>query len=117
MTGPARRLCPGCQQYFTAPGGRTHCTPACKTADWRRQHPNRPAPGQSASPPPDVYICPGCYHRYQHHQPSLTAPPHACPDCAIPTRRIGIGGHCPCCDQPVAAIELLDNQEVTPTDT
>jgi hypothetical protein len=26
-------------------------------------------------------------------------------------------GHCPCCDQPVAAIELLDNQEVTATNT
>ncbi len=117
MTGPARRLCPGCQQYFTAPGGRTHCSAACKTADWRRQHPNRKPPGQTTAPPPDVYICAGCYRRYQLHQPTLAAPAPTCPDCAIPTRRLGIGGHCPCCDQPVAAIELLDNQEVTATNT
>jgi hypothetical protein len=111
MTGtqPDRRLCPGCQHYFTAPGGRTHCTPACKTADWRRQNTDRPAPHQDDDPPTDVYECVRCERRYQLHQ--RTAPYCAC---GSELRRLGIGGHCPCCNQPVAAIELLDNQEVTP---
>jgi hypothetical protein len=115
MTETARRLCPSCQQYFAAPAGRAHCSGACRMADWRRRHPDHQPPNPTPTPPPDVYICTRCQRRYQFHQPALATPAPNCPHCAIPTRRLGVGGHCPCCDQPVAAIELLDNQEVTDT--
>jgi len=34
-----------------------------------------------------------------------------CPDCVRPCRRIGVGGLCPHCDEPVAIPDLLTAAE------
>lgn len=114
MPEPTRRLCPGCQQYFVDPGQRAHCSAACRIADWRRNHPDRRT--QPPLPlPADVYECPDCNRRYLWHSPTLPAAAPNCPHCAVTCHRVGVGGRCPSCNQPVAANELLDNQEVTAT--
>jgi hypothetical protein len=51
-----------------------------------------------------IYECPDCEARYLDER--------RCPDCNMFCRRIGAGGTCPHCDEPVALDELTD-QEVT----
>jgi hypothetical protein len=52
-----------------------------------------------------VYECPECETR--------TLNERRCPDCNLFTRRIGSGGTCPHCEEPVAISDLCPN-EVTP---
>jgi hypothetical protein len=47
-----------------------------------------------------VYECPACSTRYLGEQ--------RCLDCQRFCRRIGPGGPCPHCDEPVALTDLLD---------
>ena len=51
-----------------------------------------------ASPARTVYECPDCAARYLGQQ--------RCADCNTFCRRIGAGGFCPHCDEPVALDEL-----------
>ena len=56
-----------------------------------------------------VYACPDCEARYLAEQ--------WCPDCNRPCRRVGTGGLCPCCEEPVTVDELLgqvQNQTANP---
>ncbi|MGH3514229.1 MAG: DUF2614 family zinc ribbon-containing protein [Pseudonocardiaceae bacterium] len=46
-----------------------------------------------------IYACPDCDTRTLGQQ--------RCPDCNTFTRRLGPGGHCPHCDEPVTVNELL----------
>ena len=55
--------------------------------------------------PLTVYECDGCGARAVGQQ--------RCTDCAGFMRRVGIGGTCPHCDEPVAVNELM-GQEVSP---
>jgi len=48
--------------------------------------------------PSVIYECPECETRYVEER--------RCPDCNLFTRRIGPGGTCPHCDEPVAQIDL-----------
>ena len=50
-----------------------------------------------------VYACPECDTRYHAQQ--------RCPDCGVFCTRVGLGGPCPHCDEPVTIADLLD----TPT--
>jgi transcription initiation factor IIE alpha subunit len=45
-----------------------------------------------------IYECPECETRYVNER--------RCPDCQLFTRRIGPGGSCPHCDEPVAQADL-----------
>ncbi|HZW44895.1 MAG TPA: hypothetical protein VFF32_10955 [Dermatophilaceae bacterium] len=45
-----------------------------------------------------IYECPECETRYLDER--------RCPDCNLFTRRIGPGGSCPHCDEPVAQTDL-----------
>ena len=45
-----------------------------------------------------IYECPECETRYLDER--------RCPDCNLFTRRIGPGGSCPHCDEPVAEADL-----------
>jgi hypothetical protein len=49
--------------------------------------------------PSTVYECPSCQTRYLGNQ--------YCPDCRLFCRRIGAGGLCPSCDEPVALADLF----------
>ncbi len=46
---------------------------------------------------PVVYECPECGERQLERR---------CPDCNLFTRRLGRGGRCPHCDEPVTLDEL-----------
>jgi hypothetical protein len=56
-----------------------------------------------------VYERPDCGERLLGEQ--------RCEHCQIFTRRVGIGGQCPHCDQPVAMTDLLDNATIATTPT
>ena len=47
-----------------------------------------------------IYECPACEARHLGEQ--------RCPDCQIFCRRVGPGGRCPHCDEPVAIVDLID---------
>ncbi|MGH2608690.1 MAG: hypothetical protein ACRDHF_06325 [Tepidiformaceae bacterium] len=46
-----------------------------------------------------IYECPACDIRYLGQQ--------RCADCGVFCRRVGPGGLCPHCDEPVALADLL----------
>ena len=96
--------CPLCQQPFVAVGRQRVCSAACRQAAWRRRHSTPPAPipprtRQAAT----VYECPSCESRSLGQQ--------RCPDCNLFCRRVGPGGPCPHCDEPVALADLLPSEE------
>ena len=81
--------------------------------------PARPLPGDGAVRPPHrrvvlpparprrpitVYECQGCGARAVGQQ--------RCEECGTFMRKLGLGGPCPHCDEPVAVTELLDQEVV-----
>lgn len=92
--------CPMCGLLFTPVGRQRVCSAACRQAAWRRRHtvptPNIP---HRAARVATVYQCPACDQRYLGDQ--------RCPDCGVFCRRVGPGGLCPHCDEPVALTDLL----------
>jgi hypothetical protein len=96
--------CPACGQPFSLAGRRRWCSDACRQAAWRRRHTTAPATGGPLPPAPaarqrTVYQCSECDQRYLGEQ--------WCPDCNRPCHKIGPGGHCPSCDEPVAVSDLI----------
>ena len=95
---PVTMLCLVCGHDFPSSGRRRFCSNACKQLDWRRRH-TTPAPIPTHTPPEAVvYECTACETRYLGER--------RCPDCNLFTRRIGPGGPCPHCDEPVAHQDL-----------
>lgn len=47
-----------------------------------------------------VYECPRCDERFVGER--------RCPDCHLFGRSLGLGGHCPECDQPILLSDLLE---------
>jgi hypothetical protein len=92
--------CPVCSRRFRPSGRRRYCSDTCRQAAWRQRHP-APLPVLPLRTPrvETVYECGTCETRYLGEQ--------WCPDCQRPCRRIGPGGACPHCDQPVALTDLL----------
>lgn len=103
---PVTIPCPICARLITPTGKRRYCTDACKAAAYRRRHqatttpvivpPTRPRK------PITVYECDACGTRALGEQ--------HCDQCRTFMRRVGIGGHCPHCDEPVAITDLLDEE-------
>jgi ssDNA-binding Zn-finger/Zn-ribbon topoisomerase 1 len=92
--------CPRCGQPFTPVGRQRFCAAACRQAAWRRQHSEAaPSLPTRAPRPATVYECPGCGARFLGEQ--------RCPDCNVFCRRVGPGGPCPHCDEPVALSDLV----------
>jgi hypothetical protein len=99
------RPCPRCSRSFTPIGRQRYCSAACRQATWRRRH----APQLPDLPPrvprsEIVYECPGCGARFLGEQ--------RCPDCQQFCHRIGPGGACPHCDEPVALADLLSAHQI-----
>lgn len=97
------RACPVCHRVFVPRGRQRVCSAACRQAAWRQRQLTGPA---ELPPLPDrsrrvatVYECPSCETRYLGQQ--------RCPDCQLFCRRVGPGGPCPYCDEPVALADLL----------
>ena len=99
----ATMTCPACGSGFTPSGRRCYCSDTCRAAAWRRRH--QPAPATLVIPPTmsraavTVYQCPSCDARYVQAQ--------RCDECGIFARRVGLGGHCPNCDEAVTVDELV----------
>ncbi len=54
-----------------------------------------------------IYQCPDCEERYLDER--------RCPDCQLFCRRVGTGGLCPHCDEPVAVTDLTEEAPMPPT--
>ena len=95
--------CPLCQQVFVPSGRKKYCSNACRSAAYRRRRDvGRTAltvPKSVPRRPITVYECDSCAARAVGHQ--------VCETCRSFMRRVGIGGMCPACDEPVAIIELV----------
>lgn len=91
--------CAWCNTPFDPSGRRRFCSDACKQANWRARHADPAAdPTPVAGPADTVYQCPACEQRYLGVR--------RCDDCQLFCRRIGPGGLCPHCDEPVAHTDL-----------
>jgi len=95
--------CPVCDGPLPAGRARTTCSDRCRQALWRRRHQPllTPPPLAARQPrkPHTIYECPQCGTRLLGEQ--------RC-ECGTFMCRIGAGGICPCCSEPVAFEELLD---------
>lgn len=96
--------CPVCQSFFAPSGRKRFCSDACRRLAWKRQHQAAPVP--VVVPPPGqprrpltVYECATCGIRAVGEQ--------RCADCGTFMIRVGLGGHCPACDEPVAVADLI----------
>lgn len=100
--------CPLCAQPFAPAGRRRFCSDACRAAAYRRRrNASRPAlrvPEDRPRRPITVYECDSCAYRAVGEQ--------RCPECSTFMRRIGIGGECPHCSEPVAVIDLLAEEVI-----
>jgi hypothetical protein len=97
---PVTTACPICAAPFRAVGRQRVCSAACRQALWRQRH-SAPLPAlpTRTARPTTVYACPECDSRYLGQQ--------RCDDCGVFCRRVGPGGLCPHCDEPVALADLL----------
>lgn len=95
--------CPACQQTFEPTGRQRYCSDACRAAAYRRRRdaakPALAVPKAQPRRPITVYECDGCGARALGDQ--------RCETCQRFMRRVGIGGSCPACDDPVAIVELV----------
>ncbi len=109
----AGRSCPVCQAAITSARAR-YCSDACKQRAYRLRQTDS-TPVDLSTPTADlrsrhllvartVYECPACETRLLGEQ--------RCPDCHVYCRRLGLGGPCPHCDDPVTLDELLGLEEV-----
>ncbi len=113
MTGPwrddtATTRCPVCAGSFTPVGRRIYCSAACRKTAYRRRHQTPRAAVDIAAQPVGaitVYECPGCGDRLVGSQ--------RCEECRIFTRRVGVGGICPSCAEPISITDLLDEETIT----
>ncbi len=106
---PGRLLCPVCWTPFTRVRRQRYCSDACRKTAWTRRHATNARHAELAVPQPirrrddTIYACGSCETRYHGQQ--------WCHDCNQPCARVGLGGLCPHCDEPVALTDLLHTQE------
>jgi hypothetical protein len=91
--------CAVCGRPFPRSARRVFCGGTYRQTAWRRRHPTPPPSVPARTPRArTVYQCPQCDSPYLGEQ--------YCNDCARFCRRIGVGGLCPACDEPVAISDL-----------
>jgi predicted amidophosphoribosyltransferase len=99
--------CPVCQRSFEPLGRQLYCGDACRAAAYRRRRDGArqlvTVPRAKPRRPVTVYECDSCGERALGEQ--------RCEGCGSFMRRVGIGGHCPSCEEPVAVAELLGGDE------
>lgn len=95
--------CPVCATPFVASGRRRYCRDACRVAAHRRRQAALEAhtvlPAGRRRKDTTVYECADCATRSVSEQ--------RCADCGTFMSRVGIGGACPCCGEPLTVDELL----------
>jgi len=103
---PPTRACAYCGEPFVPVGRRRYCTDPCKAKAYRARKaahapPAPPTPPRGRLRAASVYECPDCGARYLGEQ--------RCEDCNRFCARIGLGGECPHCGEPVAVGDLVDH--------
>ncbi|MGH3302844.1 MAG: hypothetical protein ACRDOK_14400 [Streptosporangiaceae bacterium] len=100
--------CPVCQARFAPAGRQRYCGDRCRKTAFRRRHQDQLIPAGVPAPRPrrehTIYECPDCGQR----------PPvgeQYCYDCATFARRVGPGGPCPHCSEPVAVADLIQEAQ------
>jgi hypothetical protein len=98
----ATTTCEACGRAFVPTGRRRWCSTTCRQAAWRRRRtaPVAPLPAK----PNTIYECDSCGARYLGQQ--------RCQDCNTFCRRLGPGGPCPHCDEPVAITDIIDTDQL-----
>lgn len=97
--------CLACGDPLPVGRARRWCSDACRQAGFRRRHqrglsPEPSLPVARSSKAVTVYECPACEAR-------LVGDQH-CGDCGTFMRKVGPGGLCPHCDEPLSLEELFD---------
>ena len=105
------RCCPVCAMALPSARAR-YCSDACKQRAYRRRQINAAAldpagPVTAVRRLADqaalmIYECPTCDARYLGER--------RCPDCHRFCRKLGPGGACPHCDEPILLTELPGNE-------
>ena len=99
-------LCPVCRIRRFVPIGRKRvCSAACRQAAFRRRRQAVTAaplvvPPHRSRRDRTIYQCSSCDASYLGVQ--------RCPECGVFCRRVGVGGLCPECGEPVAVADLVD---------
>jgi hypothetical protein len=108
VTMAVTKRCPVCGDDFVPVGRRQYCTDACRMVAYRcRRAAARPMlqlPPSTSRAPITIYECDACGSRRVGTQ--------RCADCGLFARRVGIGGACPHCDEPVTVAELVGSEAV-----
>ena len=100
---PDRLRCPVCTAWFLRVRRQRFCSDNCRKTAWSRSRqavprPAPPVPSRRRLRDVTVYSCPSCDARIYGEQ--------WCHDCNQPCTRIGLGGLCPHCEEPVTHAEL-----------
>lgn len=109
VTMATGRPCPLCGRTFQPRGRQRWCSAACRQAAFRGRHFDRLPQrlGQQIKRlrlrDATIYLCNGCGTQYVGEQ--------RCPDCNIFCERVGLGGECPHCSEPVLVAELVPDLE------
>jgi len=93
--------CPVCARAFTPIGRQRYCRPACRKSAHRRRHAltiNIRVPAAVNRRDRTIYQCPDCE--------GLQLGVQRCADCGVFGRSLGLGGHCPHCQEPVTLDDL-----------
>jgi len=100
-THPGQRPCPVCGTSFVPTRRQRYDTNACRQIAYRRRTARPTVPDVPAERRRDttVYRCTECDTRYLGQQ--------WCFDCVRPCRRLGSGGECIHCGDPLTVDELL----------
>ncbi len=105
QTPPPAAFCLACSASLPPGRARQYCNTACRQAGWRRRHQNTTPitalPEPKSRRTTTIYQCPICENRYLGDQ--------RCQECNRFCTRLGPGGMCPCCDEPITVQELLQN--------
>ena len=94
-------ICPVCTRHFVPIGRQRYCQSACRKTASRRRHAvttDIRVPDAVSRRDRTVYQCPDC--------DGLQLGVQRCEQCGIFGRSLGLGGHCPHCDEPVTLDEL-----------
>lgn len=103
---PATMVCGLCRRRFVPRGRQRFCSTICRQSAWRRLNAAPVMPPVVVAKASTVYECDTCGNRYLGNQ--------RCEDCNTFARKVGPGGCCPSCDEPVALADIIDLDQMRP---